>query len=289
MSWLGTNNQISTPALCHFLRSVPNLVELRISSCPIIASSVLETLAIYCSNLEFLDISNSINGLHLCVSWLTNLKHLRYLNLGHTLITTSELLCLLAKLRNLEWLLLGSPSLIADQDTVINLLTWNPCGVLKGIELWHWDKISFSCISQFLHCHGQNLVELDLGWCLNIGLHDILPNIAGACPNLVVLILTAHHETTDAGLIDLSRGCLFLQQLDLLGSRNITYTGLHAVGMACHKLRLLDISYCSKVSVENVISLQMHFSNISIKHVETYLQKSKSIFGEENHVQHFNC
>ena len=282
LSWLGSNNQISTPALCAFLRSVPNIIELRLSSCQMLASSVLETLAIYCSNLKLLDISYCTNGLHLCVSWLTNLKRLQYLNLTHTLITTSELLCLLDKLKNLEWLLLGSPSLIADQDAVISSITNTSCGALKGIQLWYWDKISFSCISQFLHCHGRNITELDLGWCLGIGVHDILPNIAGACPNLVVLILTAHHETTDAGLIDLSKGCVLLEQLDILGSRNITYSALLTLVTACQNLIFLDVSYCSKLSVEDIANLQVFSSNISIKHVETYLHKSKAFCSDES-------
>ena len=274
LSWLGSNNQISTPALCTFLRNVPNITEFRVSSCQMLASSVLETLAIYCSNLKLLDISYCSNGLHLCVSWLTNLKRLKYLDMAHTLITTSELLCLLDKMKNLEWLLLGSPSLIADQDAVISSITDNSCGPLKGIGLWYWDKISFSCISQFLYCHGRTLVQVDLGWCLNIGVHDILPNVASACPNLVVLLLTAHHETTDAGLVDLSKGCLLLEQLDLLGSRNITLSSLQTLIMACENLSFLDVSYCAKLSIEDVANLQTLSSNISIKHVQTYLHES---------------
>ena len=277
LSWLGSNNQISTSTLCSFLRNVPNLSELRLSSCQMLASSVLETLAIYCSNLILLDISYCNNGLQLCVSWLTNLKKLKYLDVSHTLITTSELLCLLNKLENLEWLNLGSPTLIADQDAVINSITKNPCGLLKGIQLWNWDKLNFSCISQFLHVHGKAITELDLGFCLSVCSHsDILPNIAGACPNIMVLILTGHIETTDAGLIDLSKGCLMLEQLDLCGSKHITYPAMKTLIMACKSLTLLDVSYCFKLSVKDVVNLQKLSPNVSIKHVATFLSQSES-------------
>ncbi|KAL5264246.1 hypothetical protein ACHWQZ_G005365 [Mnemiopsis leidyi] len=276
LSWLGSNNQISTSTLCSFLRNVPYLSELRLSACQMLASSVLETLAIYCSNLILLDISYCNNGLQLCVSWLTNLKKLKYLDVSHTLITTSELLCLLNRLKNLEWLNLGSPSLIADQDAVINSITKSPCGALRGIQLWNWDKLNFSCISQFLHFHGKTITELDLGFCLSVGLHsDILPNVACACPNIMVLILTAHNETTDAGLIDLSRGCLMLEQLDICGSKHITYPALKTLILACTNLSILDVSYCLKVSVKDVANLQKLSSTISIKDVATFASKSQ--------------
>ena len=290
LSWLGSNNQISTSTLCSFLRNVPNLCELRLSSCQMLASSVLETLAIYCSNLILLDISYCNNGLQLCVSWLTNLKKLKYLDVSHTLITTSELLCLLSKLENLEWLNLGSPTLIADQDAVINSITKNPCGLLKGIQLWNWDKLNFSCISQFLHLHGKAITELDLGFCIGVGSHsDLLPNIAGACPNIMVLILTGHNETTDAGLIDLSKGCLMLEQLDLCGSKHITYPAIKTLIMACKSLTLLDLSYCSKLSVKDVVNLQKLSSNVSIKHVATFVSQSEyAVFNFDEERLYFN-
>ena len=274
LSWIGPNNQVSTSAICIFLRNIPNVTVLRLSSCQMLASSVLETIAIYCSKLELIDISYCNNSLQLCVSWLTSLKMLRYIDFTHTLVSTSELVVLLKKLHNLEWLILGSPALIADQDSVINCLLHKPVGILKGIDLWYWDKINHSAINQFLLVHGKSLVEINLGWCLGIGMADILPLIASNCPDVVILILTAHHETTDVGLMSLSRSCLKLQQLDLLGSRNITYLALETVVTSCLDLILLDVSYCNKVSIEDVAHLQTVAPNISIKHVETYILKS---------------
>lgn len=276
LSWIGPNNQISTSAICSFLRNIPNVVVLRLSSCQMLASSVLETIAIYCSNLQLLDISYCNNSLQLCVSWLTTLKMLKYIDFTHTLISTSELVVLLKKLNDLEWLFLGSPALIADQDCVINCLCNKPSGNLKGIDLWYWDKISYCTITQFLLIHGQSIVEINLGWCLGIGITDILPFIASYCPNIKVLILTAHHETTDAGLISLSSSCPYLEQLDILGSRHITYIALEAVVNSCLHLTLLDVSYCNKISIDDVAHLKAIAPKISIKHVETYVQRAKT-------------
>ena len=274
LSWLGANNQLSTSSLCDLLRKTPNLIELRMSSCPMLASSVLETLAIYCSNLEMLDISYSNNGLQLSLSWLTTLKKLKFLDITHSLVLSSELLLLLKKLDSLEWLMLGSPALIADQNRIIEMLTQKSSRKLKGINLWYWDKLSFNSMTSFLVAFGRTLVEVNMGWCTSVATSDVLPVLGGTCPNLLLLALTAHHETTDTGLETFSQGCPLIEQLDLLGSRHISVSGLQTLLTSCPKLVSLDVSYCRRVSVEDIDELKKVFPTTSIKHVESYITRS---------------
>eukprot|EP00116_Pleurobrachia_bachei_P001652 sb/3461914/ len=259
VSWLGANNQITGAGLSCVIRAAPNL----------------RSLSLHTRALDrILDLSNTDNTVQLSLPWLTSLRDLQYLDISHALFTTSSLMTLLSSLDNLEWFKAGSPFLLANQDSILNCLTEKSPGCLRGVELWHWNNLTFDCAVSFIHHHGEYLVELDLGWCTSVKLRDILPTLGSHCPNLVILLLTAHRETRDQGLGELSKGCRKLEQLDLLGSQHITPSGLEVKNLFTfsHSKNLQSIT--RRVTEQSVSLLSERYPGVGFKHVETYLQRA---------------
>ena len=85
------------------------------------------------------------------------------------------------------------------------------------------------------------------------------------CPQLSKLILTAIRTPTDGSLLRISQRSLRLRQIDLLGSSNITLTGVRSVLESCKDLELLDLSFCRNVFVDDLLALRQQFPHVHIK------------------------
>ena len=65
---------------------------------------------------------------------------------------------------------------------------------------------------------------------------------------LTTLVLFQCDNVTDAGLIEIGRGCSNLQSLDLTYCKNITDATLIEIGKGCPKLQSLDLSGCYRIN-----------------------------------------
>lgn len=161
--------------------------------------------------------------------------------------------------------------------------------------------LTFSPFVQNCVSHLPNLEELDIGWCKSVAADVLIERLSGApgvqaqlffqtrtprqecsgsvskfppfdlacdaetCPRLSKLILTAIRTPTDGSLMRLAQHSAHLRQLDLLGSSNITLTGVRAVLESCQQLELLDLSFCRNVFVEDLLALRQQFPHVHIK------------------------
>lgn len=84
------------------------------------------------------------------------------------------------------------------------------------------------------------------------------------CP-LKKLVLTANRTINDAFLKTLASECPDLEQLDLLGSKDITCHGLDAMLVGCTKLVFLDISFCRGILEGHARMLQGLYPKVTFK------------------------
>lgn len=132
-------------------------------------------------------------------------------------------------------------------DTLVqynpNLVTWSS---------WKTRSLTFEGAKCFGKC--PNLTELDLGWCL-IGTDpgDCLEKIAFGCRLLRRLIISEWRGVHDYLLQPVLLNCKELNQLDLLGIKNITSELCEQALVLLPKLRLLEISFCDLIRQDEVI------------------------------------
>jgi len=105
---------------------------------------------------------------------------------------------------------------------------------------------------------------LDIGWCLGIQVvTGALVHLIESCPELQRLYLTAHRQTGDRELIAVSK-LKHLEQLDILGNRNVTLSTIQELLAAVPSLKLLDASFC-ELGDSNVLQLRRDYPNVDIK------------------------
>lgn len=140
-----------------------------------------------------------------------------------------------------------------DGDTLCSLLSHHQ-PQLECLDMWRVTSLTsagVSFISQKLH----NLRELDLGWCPSVDAlaSRCISQIAANCPKLVKLFLTAHRHTTDRDIKDMKELQL-LEQLDIMGTRHVTFEAVKELLTQLPNLKLLDVTYCDQIETSDNIS-----------------------------------
>lgn len=142
----------------------------------------------------------------------------------------------------------------------------------KKIVTWSsWRTHSMTLLGVMNLGRCKNLKELDLGWCLVLCHPDhCLEKIAQGCPNLRRysslrhsfiftnsrrLILCGWRGLSDNLLIPIIQNCRKLEQLNLLGIKNITGEVCEMALSVLPNFKLLDISFCDSIEEEKVIKL----------------------------------
>lgn len=99
----------------------------------------------------------------------------------------------------------------------------------------------------------SQLRELDLGWCfIQRHLGNKLAELSRGCPNLIRLILAGWHFVGDDDLFPVILNCNKIQQLDLLGAKNISEKVCDSALEVLTDLQLLDVSFCKKITLKQV-------------------------------------
>ncbi|XP_063240138.1 F-box/LRR-repeat protein 4 isoform X4 [Bacillus rossius redtenbacheri] len=194
---------------------------------------------------------------------LSTLKGLERLDLYHTLITVEPLKAIIMASPCLKHINLGSCSKIANMDEVARALGAH-CAGLVSVDVWKTCSLTPAGVRALAGC--SRLQEVDLGWCLGVNApDDCLVALAHGCPRLRKLFLAALKSVGDRDLEPFVRLCPGLEQVDLLGMRNIS-SGLCLQFLSrLPRLRLLDVSFCDQIQDAEVACWRSFFPHVSIK------------------------
>ena len=109
--------------------------------------------------------------------------------------------------------------------------------------------------------------DLDLGWCLNVQASSgAILSQTEQCRGLTRLYLTAHRQTGDRELAALAN-LTSLEQLDILGNRNVSLGAVSDLLARLTSLRMLDVSFCHQhqLGEENMGQLVTSYPGVSIR------------------------
>ncbi|CAH1788414.1 unnamed protein product, partial [Owenia fusiformis] len=238
------------------------LSSLHLSSCNFLTGNSLEDIVNNCRNLSELDLSSCGNIDNFAA--LSNTTTLRRLNLYRTNITTDPLTALIRSNQGLEHLNLGSCVCVTDYHQVAVALADN-CKQLKSVDFWRSKTLgNDGLIALANNC--PLLEELDLGWCNNLrSTSGCFVQVAKNCPNLRKIFLTANRSVCDDDLQALAKYSSNLEQLDILGTREVTVEMAILVLESCKKLTFFDVSFCAGLDFLAVQNLQRNYPRVSIK------------------------
>ena len=238
---------------------------LLMSCCPQVNGELLGQICKSQPQLTSLDLSGCRSLSNENFEALADLKHLRHLSFYRTLASESSLLQIIPNFKGLETICLGSLSRISNMDVVLKCLA-NNCPKLRAVDCWRAKSVTHFGLRDLVNgC--PHLEELDLGWCGEVrSSTGIFRHIAINLPRLRRLLLTANRTVCDADL-DCLATYVFgsLEQLDILGCRDVTAVGVLTLLDRCRKLAFLDISFCASLDFDEVLQLRKTFPQCSIK------------------------
>ncbi|XP_071102258.1 F-box/LRR-repeat protein 4-like [Haliotis cracherodii] len=265
LSWCGKNGPITTTALTRFLGVCgQTLTCLGLSCCQFVTREYLKLIAENCPHLTDLDLSccRKIDGQGMME--LTHVAKLQKLNLYRTFIELTPLLNIIYSCPDLQHLNIGSCSRISSHDDVAAALG-KFSKKLRSLDLWRSRKISYIGL-QAIANNCFELEELDIGWCTD--LHSstgCLISLVEKCKKLRKLFLTANRTVCDVDLLAIAKNLTNLEQLDILGTREVTADAAVRVLENCKKLRFFDVSFCAGLDNVVVESWRKIYPNTAIK------------------------
>merc|ERR1719154_66046 len=253
MAWCGNYGSVTPTGLASFLSSVSgSLSRLDLDNCHIATGAVMTSVGAMCRSLTHLSLANC----HLLkpqdFQALTQLESLVSLNLYRTSIAHSCVISLLCNNRGLENLCLAACNNINGDEVCLILSLWR-CSSLtaRGVA-----SLGAGC---------PLMEDLDLGWCLNVQASSgAILSLTEQCRGLKRLYLTAHRQTGDRELSALT-ALTSLEQLDILGNRNISLGAVSDLLARLTSLRMLDVSFCHQLGEENIGQLVTNYPGVSIK------------------------
>jgi len=262
MSWCGNYGAISRISLTTFLLTLGHqLTVLRLDNCHVATLLVLDTIASNCHSLLDLSLANCHLLKPTDFHSLGQLETLVSLNLYRTSVNQPSIISILCSNRQLEHLNLSACSNILGDEVCMVLSCCQPR--LSCLDLWRCSNLTSRGVTALASC--SRLTDLDLGWCLNVQASSgALVVLVESCLDLVRLHLTAHRQTSDRELSVLSR-LTKLEQLDILGNRNVSLSAVTELLANVHSLKLLDISFCEQLGETNIAQLRHQYPGVNIK------------------------
>lgn len=250
LSWCGNNCMITEDFFQDFLRtSGTQLTHLSVGSCDFIRNVSLGAMA-KCPHLVDLRLNNCQPS-----SWtftlLSELQKLQSLDLCGTNICSDSLIKILKANPHLRHLIIDHCQNLSQVDDIFETLSnYNP--KLVALSAWKVRTATPRGIQFLSRCH--QLRELDVGWVLVLAeTSNCLERIAHGCKDLRRLIISNWRNLTDHELLPIITTCKNLHQLDLLGIRNISPELVGYALASLPHLKLLDISFCSKITMDEVM------------------------------------
>eukprot|EP00088_Acartia_fossae_P021172 TRINITY_DN22663_c0_g1_i11.p1 TRINITY_DN22663_c0_g1~~TRINITY_DN22663_c0_g1_i11.p1 ORF type:complete len:601 (-),score=50.87 TRINITY_DN22663_c0_g1_i11:588-2390(-) len=262
LSWCGNYGKLTPAMLQEFLKHCGNnLNKIRLDNCHVATGQVLQSLVKHAPKISDISLANChlLNMVDFQI--LCSLTKLESLNLYRTVIGQPAIISILCNNRNLKHLSLACCSNIDGDEVCMYLSHCQPH--LETIDFWRCNTITERGIGALSHC--SKLRDLDLGWCLSIqGTSGALAHLVECCPDIERLYITAHRQTGDREVRAIS-GLKKLEQLDILGNRNVTLVTIQDLLTSAQTLRLLDISFCDQLGDGNVNQLRQDFPRVDIK------------------------
>eukprot|EP00039_Didymoeca_costata_P030884 m.31924 g.31924 ORF g.31924 m.31924 type:complete len:668 (+) comp8361_c0_seq1:163-2166(+) len=241
------------------LNHLGKLRVLRLSCCQFVTADIVQHIAEVLPNLEEIDLSRcdrASEGIH----YLAGLTNLRRLNIYH-IPTVCNLVEVFKCCTKLEHVNVGRALSKQAPSPVLIALAEN-CPNLQSVDAWHAQEVFDTVIQAFSKC--KHLKELDLGWCQ--GYHsETLVEMIKSCTKLEKLFLTAARIMDNRILDALATYSPNLKQFDCLSGKN-TAEGTENLLKKCQKLELLDVSFCSLISREDVVRLRSIYEHVDIKY-----------------------
>lgn len=266
LSWCGNRGMISLYGFKKFLSvcSVEDLVCLRLACCSFVDGAVLQCIASECVNLQELDLHCCRRIVSNAFAHVSKLKKLQRFVAYRTSIDSSSIIAIIRSCPEMEHLNLGSCTTIQNYDDVaINL--GNYCRVLKSLDVWRAKTLTDIGLKA-LGTGCQQLEELDAGWCTD--LHSgtgCFVEFTQNCSHLKKLFLTANRTVCDRDLEAVAKYSRHLQQLDILGTREVSIQSILRVLNECKELQFLDLSFCSGIEPSLINIWKQKFPHVSIK------------------------
>ncbi|PVD31024.1 hypothetical protein C0Q70_10300 [Pomacea canaliculata] len=193
LSWCGKAAAISNTCFGRFLQdSQSQLTSIQLNCCPFVNSETLRLLATYCQDLREIDLSSCEQVDSIAALQLMLFKKLDRLNLYRTNIDLHSITCVIRSCPEIQHINLGSCSRISNYTEVAFELG-NHCPKLKTLDFW---RARFLTDDGLIHLANKCplLEELDLGW----------------------------WTVCDLDILALAKNSHCLQQLDILGTREVT-------------------------------------------------------------------
>ncbi|KAK7109402.1 F-box/LRR-repeat protein 4-like isoform X1 [Littorina saxatilis] len=265
LSWCGKSGTIKGSAFKRFLSScASSLVTLQLSCCSFINKDTMLHISRFCPQLKELDLSGCGDVDKMSALVLTPLTNLERLNLYRTKIDTITIIALIRSMPELQHLNLGSCKMITNIVEVVLQLRLN-CPKLKSLDLWRAREMDDSVFQEFV-AGCPLLEELDVGWCSDLrSVNGSFTCIAENCKNLKKLFLTANRTVCDNDLLSLAKHSRHLQQLDILGTREVSSKAVEQVLASCKEMVFFDVSFCAGVTDNDVALWKVKYPAVNIK------------------------
>ncbi|KAL1423881.1 hypothetical protein MTO96_020679 [Rhipicephalus appendiculatus] len=245
LSWCGAGGYLSAEAFVSFMELRGELLQcLCLSSCPFVDNECLKVIADYCPNLTELELKGF------------------WLDLCRTEIEMFSLISIIRNCNKLKHLSLGSCPVVNNYDDIaLEISTY--LGNLRSLDLYRARTLSSVGANLFARSCPL-LVSLDLGWCTSIESGSI-QELARGCPHLKRLLLTAVRVLCDTDLYAIATYCHDLEHLDILGSAEASSSGVIQVLNECKQLKILDVSFCFRISLDIVQEWKRLYPKVQIK------------------------
>ncbi|XP_042470773.1 F-box/LRR-repeat protein 3-like [Zingiber officinale] len=227
---------------------LPYLEDLALVGCLCIDDGSLLSLKHECKSLQVLNLSNSQPINHAGLSSLLNITvGLRQLNMAYCCMVTHSLTSSFRKLAKLQ-----SVKLDGCEVTTAGLKTIaNACVSLTELSLRKCSGVTDDGLSSIV-MKNKGLTNLDITCCGNIT--DLsLANITSSCTSLITLQMESCTLVSKEGFRLIGQHCHLLEHLDLTDNE-LDDEGLKAFS-GCHKLSILKIGICLKISDEGLIHI----------------------------------
>lgn len=265
LSWCGSYDFLTSSCASKFFRVCGlQLTCLRMACCRFVDGPLLASVANNCPNLEELDLQccRHIESFHFVQ--LSKLTKLQTLNLYRTVVDLHSLLAIVRSCSRLLHLNLGSCNAVGSYDEFAVELAKH-CFNLRALNVWRAKGLSDIGLGAIAdNC--RELEELDAGWCSDLQSGSAcFVRLTQSCRRLKKLFLTANRTVCDTDLEAIASCCPLMEQLDILGTREVSPSAVYRVLECCHRLRLFDLSFCAGVDTASITSWREQFPHVQIK------------------------
>ncbi|ESP03193.1 hypothetical protein LOTGIDRAFT_224605 [Lottia gigantea] len=265
LTWCGKGGILTDSGLQQLLPVCnTNLTGIILSSCKFVDSTTLKLLTQHCPNIAEIDLSNCRKIGNVAMLLLCRFEKLKRMNLYRTLVDMPSVIAVLRSCPLLEHLNLGSCIGIASYDDVLIEIA-NNCHNLISLDLWQARSLTHIGVKALANkC--TKLQELDIGWCPQVKSNtSCLISLLKECRSMKKLFLTANRTVCDNDLRAIAEYAPFMEQIDILGTREVTPAAVLSVLENCRNLIFFDVSFCGGIYDIHIEDWARQFPHVNFK------------------------